>query len=75
MAKAGSVPQERGREMATIKEVVEGIYSSFAQANVPGGLGPVADNKPCAAIGGFPLASTRQRRSLVRTPLVSGGRR
>ena len=44
--------------MATNKEIVEGVYASFAQGDVPAVLGAMADNIEWAEAEGFPLAGT-----------------
>jgi uncharacterized protein len=44
--------------MATNKEIVEGVYASFAQGDVPGALGAMADDIQWTEADGFPLAGT-----------------
>jgi ketosteroid isomerase-like protein len=44
--------------MATNKEIVEGVYASFAQGDVPTVLGAMAENIQWAEADGFPLAGT-----------------
>lgn len=44
--------------MATNKEIVEGVYASFAQGDVPAVLGAMAENIEWAEADGFPLAGT-----------------
>ena len=44
--------------MATNKEIVEGVYASFAQGDVPAVLGAMADEIQWAEADGFPLAGT-----------------
>jgi ketosteroid isomerase-like protein len=47
-----------GAFMATNKEIVEGVYASFATGDVPAVLGAMADNITWAEADGFPLAGT-----------------
>ena len=44
--------------MATNKEIVEGVYASFATGDVPAVLGAMAENITWAEADGFPLAGT-----------------
>lgn len=44
--------------MATNKEIVEGVYGSFAQGDVPAVLGAMSDEIKWAEADGFPLAGT-----------------
>ena len=44
--------------MATNKEIVEGIYASFAIGDVPAVLGVMADDIQWVEADGFPLAGT-----------------
>jgi uncharacterized protein len=44
--------------MATNKEIVEGVYASFAQGDVPAALGAMADDIQWTQADGFPLAGT-----------------
>ena len=44
--------------MATNKEIVQGVYASFAQGDVPAVLGAMADDIQWAEADGFPLAGT-----------------
>jgi uncharacterized protein len=44
--------------MATNKEIVEGIYASFATGDVPTVLGAMAENIEWIEADGFPLAGT-----------------
>jgi ketosteroid isomerase-like protein len=44
--------------MATNKEIVEGVYASFAQGDVPAVLGAMAEDIQWAEADGFPLAGT-----------------
>jgi ketosteroid isomerase-like protein len=44
--------------MATNKEIVEGVYASFAQGDVPAALGAMADDIQWTEADGFPLAGT-----------------
>jgi uncharacterized protein len=44
--------------MATNKEIVEGVYASFAQGDVPAVLGAMDENTEWAEAEGFPLAGT-----------------
>ena len=44
--------------MATNKEIVEGVYVSFAQGDVPAVLGTMADDIQWTEADGFPLAGT-----------------
>jgi ketosteroid isomerase-like protein len=44
--------------MATNKEIVEGVYASFAQGDVPTVLGAMAEDIQWAEADGFPLAGT-----------------
>ena len=47
-----------GAFMATNKEIVEGVYASFATGDVPAVLGAMAENITWAEADGFPLAGT-----------------
>ena len=51
-------PTDKGVEMATNKEIVEGVYASFAQGDVPAVLGAMADDIQWVEADGFPLAGT-----------------
>jgi uncharacterized protein len=44
--------------MATNKDIVEGVYASFAKGDVPAVLGAMADDIQWAEADGFPLAGT-----------------
>ena len=44
--------------MATNKEIVEGVYASFARGDVPSVLGTMADDIQWTEADGFPLAGT-----------------
>jgi len=44
--------------MATNKEIVEGVYASFAQGDVPAILGAMADDIQWTEADGFPLGGT-----------------
>lgn len=44
--------------MATNKEIVEGIYASFATGDVPAVLGAMAEDIQWTEADGFPLAGT-----------------
>jgi ketosteroid isomerase-like protein len=44
--------------MATNKEIAEGVYTSFAQGDVPAALGAMADDIQWTQADGFPLAGT-----------------
>lgn len=44
--------------MATNKELIEGVYASFATGDVPAVLGAMADDIQWAEADGFPLAGT-----------------
>jgi uncharacterized protein len=44
--------------MATNKEIVEGVYASFAQGDIPAALGAMADDIKWAEADAFPLAGT-----------------
>jgi uncharacterized protein len=44
--------------MATNKEIVEGVYASFAQGDVPAVLGVMADDIHWTEADGFPLGGT-----------------
>ena len=44
--------------MATNREIVEGVYASFAKGDVPAVLGAMADNIHWTEADGFPLAGT-----------------
>ena len=44
--------------MPTNKEIVEGVYASFAQGDVPAVLGAMADDIQWTEADGFPLAGT-----------------
>ncbi len=44
--------------MATNKEIVEGVYASFAVGDVPAVLGAMDDNIRWTEADGFPLAGT-----------------
>lgn len=44
--------------MATSKEIVEGVYASFAQGDVPAVLGAMDENIEWTEAEGFPLAGT-----------------
>jgi ketosteroid isomerase-like protein len=44
--------------MATNKEIVEGVYASFAAGDVPAVLGAMDQNIQWAEADGFPLAGT-----------------
>ncbi len=44
--------------MATNKDIVEGVYASFAQGDVPAVLGAMADDIQWAEADGFPLGGT-----------------
>ncbi len=44
--------------MATNKEIVEGLYESFAHGDVPAVLGAMADDIQWSEADGFPLAGT-----------------
>ena len=44
--------------MPTNKEIVEGVYASFAQGDVPAVLGAMADDIQSTEADGFPLAGT-----------------
>jgi len=47
-----------GGFVATNREIVEGVYASFAQGDVPAVLGAMADNIEWTEADGFPLAGT-----------------
>ena len=47
-----------GALMATNKEIVDGVYASFATGDVPSVLGAMAENITWAEADGFPLAGT-----------------
>ncbi len=44
--------------MATNREIVAGAYASFAEGDVPGALGVMADDIEWIEADGFPLAGT-----------------
>lgn len=44
--------------MSTNKEIVESVYASFAQGDVPAVLGAMAENIEWSEADGFPLAGT-----------------
>ena len=44
--------------MATNKDIVEGVYASFVQGDVPSVLGAMADDIQWTEADGFPLAGT-----------------
>ena len=44
--------------MATNTEIIESVYASFAQGDVPAVLGAMADDIQWAEADGFPLAGT-----------------
>lgn len=44
--------------MATNKEIIESVYAKFAQGDVPGVLGAMADDIQWVEADGFPLAGT-----------------
>jgi ketosteroid isomerase-like protein len=44
--------------MATNKDIVEGVYASFVQGDVPAVLGAMADDIQWTEADGFPLAGT-----------------
>jgi uncharacterized protein len=44
--------------MATNKDIVEGVYASFAKGDVPAVLGAMADDIQWTEADGFPLAGT-----------------
>jgi ketosteroid isomerase-like protein len=44
--------------MATNKEIVQGVYASFAQGDVPAVMAAMADNIEWTEADGFPLAGT-----------------
>lgn len=44
--------------MATNKEIVQGVYASFAKGDVPAVMAAMADNIEWAEADGFPLAGT-----------------
>jgi ketosteroid isomerase-like protein len=44
--------------MATNKEIVEGVYASFVQGDVPAVLGAMADDIQWTEADGFPISGT-----------------
>lgn len=44
--------------MATNQEIIEGAYTSFANGDIPGALGVMADDIQWTEADGFPLAGT-----------------
>jgi uncharacterized protein len=48
----------QGAGMTTNKEIITGVYASFAQGDVPTVLGAMADDIQWAEAEGFPLAGT-----------------
>jgi ketosteroid isomerase-like protein len=58
LPKSGRTTGDRGIDMGSNKEIVAGMYASFATGDVPAVLGIMSDRIEWTEADGFPLAGT-----------------